>query len=96
MRDYMLYLLARLALLIVVVALAIVFFGYNLIAIIAAIVISALVSYLALSGLRTRATASLIEWRAQRKARKPEKEKRPRRGSDEDIEDQQITAQADD
>lgn len=85
MRDYMLYLLARLAVLVIVVSLAITIFGFNLISMIAAIIISSLVSYLVLAGLRTRATDSLIEWQAQRKAQKTTKP-----GSDEAIEDQQV------
>lgn len=90
MRDYVLYLLARLALLVVVLSLGIMIFGRNLIAIVASILISALLSYVLLAGMRDRATGALIEWRAQRKAARGVQAGRPRPGSDEDVEDRQV------
>lgn len=89
MRDYVLYLLARLAVLVIVVALTIWIFGFNLIAMIAAILISAFLSYLMLAGLRMRATDGLIERNKNRKARAP-KVKKVKKDSDEAIEDAQV------
>lgn len=89
MRDYVLYLLARLGVLVIVVALTIWIFGFNLISMISAILISACVSYLVLAGLRTRATNGLIERNKNRKARTP-KSKKIKKDSDEAIEDAQV------
>lgn len=91
MRDYLMYLLARLAVLMGTIVVVWWIAGAGLISTIAAIIISALISYLTLRPLRDSATGSLIAWQERRRARSGKvKQRTVKKGSDEDLEDQEL------
>ncbi|QIN30258.1 DUF4229 domain-containing protein [Brevibacterium luteolum] len=91
MRDYLMYLLARLAVLMGTIVVVWWIAGPGLISTIAAIIISALISYLALRPLRDSATGSLIAWQERRRARSGKvKARTVKKGSDEDLEDKEL------